>query len=199
MRRALRYLAPLIAAFAAVLTLSTSAFAGTVTPGGPFTAATSPWVIGNPVTGVNITCGTLNLGGTLMSSSTPVIGHVSSATATMCSGPAGLTFTMSFLGLPWTVNETTYNATTGVATGTLTGFRVQLSGICKATIAGPGGAGVGGTLGWSHNNSVPQTLTVTSGSLVLYNVTGCLGLLNNGNAVTVGTGAYTLSPPQSIS
>ncbi|WP_327291422.1 hypothetical protein [Streptomyces sp. NBC_01198] len=200
MRRALRILVPLAAAFAAVFTLGTSAFAGTVTPGGTFTATLAPWTVANPATGFNVTCASLALHGSLMSSSSPTIGHFTSAAATSCVGPGGIAVTETFLGLPWTINETAYNSSTGVALGTFTGLRVQLTGpLCGATVAGAGGGTSPATLTWSHSNSSPQLLTVTGGGLHVFNVTGCFGLLHNGDSVTVGSNAFTLSPPQTIS
>lgn len=198
---ALRILAPLAAAFAAVLALGTSAFAGTVSPGGPFTATVSPWTIRDPATGATITCGSLTLAGTLASSPGTTIGSVGSAAAGSCSGPGGISLGLTFLGLPWTVDETAYSGSTGVATGTITGVRVQLSGpLCSATTAGVGGPVTPGTLNWSHNNDTsPQLLAVSGGALRVYSVSGCLGLLDNGDSATFASGTFTLSPPQMIS
>ncbi|CAG7630801.1 hypothetical protein [Actinacidiphila bryophytorum] len=200
-RRALRISAAVAAAFTAVVALAGSAFAGTVSPGGSFTATKSPWTVTDPTTGVTLSCGSLTLAGTLASSPSTLIGTINSASATGCSGPAGITFSLSFQGLPWRIDELAYNASTGVATGTITGVIARLSGLCNATLAGTGGPTSPGTLNWSHNNGAPQILNVTgSGPLRASSVSGtCLGLINNGDTMTVGTGAFTLNPPQTIS
>lgn len=200
MRRALRYLAASATAFAAVLALGTPASAGTVTPGGSFTATMSPWVLTDLGSGAAISCTSLAYSGTLMSSAGSSIGWITTSTATGCTGPVGLSFSVSAQGLPWSVNETSYNATTGIALGTFAGVRIKLSGLCNATLAGPGGITSPGTVNWSHNNSTAQLLAVTGGTLRVYGVSGtCLGLLNNGDTVTVNSNAFTLSPPQTIS
>jgi hypothetical protein len=200
-RRALRISAVVAAAFTAVVALATSAFAGTVSPGGAFTATRSPWIVTDPTTGVTLTCGSLTLAGTLASSPTTLIGTVNTATATGCSGPGGITFSLTFQGLPWRIDELTYDGSTGIATGTISGVIARLSGLCNATVSGIGGPTSPGTLDWSHNNSVPQILNITgSGPLRASSVSGtCLGLINNGDTMTVGTGPYTLNPPQTIS
>lgn len=200
-RRALRISAAAAAAFTAIVALAGSAFAGTVSPGGAFTATRSPWTVTDPTTGTTLTCGSLTLAGTLASSPTTLIGTVDSASATGCSGPAGITFSLSFQGLPWRIDELVYNASTGVATGTITGFIVRLNGLCSATLSGTGGPTSPGTLYWSHNNGIPQILNITgSGPLRASSVSGvCLGLINNNDPVTVGGGPYALSPPQTIS
>jgi hypothetical protein len=173
-----------------------------VSPGGHFTATRSPWTFTNATTGATVTCSSLTLGGTLTSSASTLIGNVTTTTATACTGPAGIAFTLAFQGLPWRIDELAYNATTGVATGTVTGVRVLVSSsvLCSATISGPSGPTSPGTLNWSHGNATPQNLTITgNGPLRVFNATGCLGLMNNGDAVNIGTGVHTLSPPQTIS
>lgn len=201
-RTAPRTAALLAAAFTAVIATATSAFAGTVSPGGPFTATKSPWTITDATTGVTLGCRSLTLGGTLAGSAGTLIGSVTATTATACAGPAGIAFTLTFQGLPWRIDELAYDAATGVSTGTVTGVRVLVSSsvMCSAAISGAGGPTSPGTLDWSHGNAVPQNLTITgNGPLRVSNATGCLGLLNNGDAVNIATGVSTLSPPQTIS
>jgi hypothetical protein len=172
-----------------------------VSPGGPYRATKAPWTASDPVSAAGLSCTSLTLAGTLASAPGSLIGTVTSASATGCSMSGGITFSLSFQGLPWTIDELTYNGSTGVSTGTITGFIARLNGLCSATLSGAGGPTSPGILAWSHDNGIPQILDVTgSGPLRASSVSGvCLGLINNNDPVTVGGGPYALSPPQTIS
>ena len=57
-------------------------------------------------------------------------------------------------------------------------------------------------MGWDgqgpcKNSAGKLTLVTSGGSLHIYNVSGCFGLINSGDAATF-SGAYSLSPKQTI-
>ncbi|GAA3046721.1 hypothetical protein GCM10020229_67530 [Kitasatospora albolonga] len=171
----------------------------TASPGGPWTAkATSPKLT-DTKTGTKLTCTSSSAAGTLATSSATGAGisSITSVSWTSCSGPLGITFSVTPQGLPWSLNAVSYNAGTGVTTGTLTGVKAHISGAgCTADFQGPT-AGSTATLTGSYSNST-NTLTISGGDLRAYNVSGsCLGLLNN-NDPAVYNAAYVLSAPQVI-
>ncbi|MFJ8045290.1 hypothetical protein ACIRBX_32775 [Kitasatospora sp. NPDC096147] len=203
-----------VAAFAATagLTLApTTATAGTqhsssgllagwtASPGGPWTAkATSPKLT-DTKTGTKLTCTSSSAAGTLATSSATGVGisSITSVSWASCSGPLGITFSVTPVGLPWSLNAVSYNAGTGVTTGTLTGVKAHISGAgCTADFAGPTST-TPATLTGTYSNST-KTLTISGGDLHAYGVSGsCLGLLNN-NDPAVYNAAYVLSGSQVI-
>jgi hypothetical protein len=100
---------------------------------------------------------------------------------------------------PWYLNAISYNAATGVTSGTLSGIDVSVSGSdCNAEVDGTAAGADNGTVKWTYSNSTGKlTYRPTGGNLHLYNVSGCLGVLSNGDSVRVsGTGPVT--PTQTI-
>lgn len=185
------------AALAAAVGFSTSpasaAGTWTVTGGGSFTAvATSP-ILTDTNTGTQLKCTKSNAAGSAANGtglSGTAIASISSVTWTSCSGPAGISFTVTAQGLPWKLNAATYSA--GVTTGTITGVKAHISGLCNADFNGPT-AGSTATLTGKYTNST-HVLTVSGGNLKAYNVSGiCLGLINNGDSA-VYSANYVLSP-----
>ncbi|GJF34019.1 hypothetical protein KNE206_67190 [Kitasatospora sp. NE20-6] len=195
---------------AAVLTAATGAIAApatagtsstlatwTVSPGGAWTAkATSPKLT-DTKTGTKLTCSSSSAAGVLKSGSglSNPLSTITSVGWTSCSGPLGITFSVTAQNLPWSINGSTYAA--GVTTGTLTGVKAHISGAgCTADFAGPTST-TAATLTGTYSNAT-NTLTLSGGDLHAYNVSGsCLGLLNNGDAATYNA-AYVLASPQAI-
>jgi hypothetical protein len=187
------------AAFAAVMGLAAGpAFALTpVVTGssstGAITATASTPTLTDTTTGTKLTCTSSNAVGNVPNGTHTPIGTISSVTFATCKGPAGITFTVSAAGLPWTLNATGTTNSSGVTAGSLTGVRATLSGLCNATFAGTGGSTTGATLTGNYNNGT-HTLTLNGGSLKAYSVSGlCLGLINNGDLATFNA-AYVVSP-----
>lgn len=166
----------------------------TVTGGGSFTAkATSP-ILTDTHTGTQLKCSSSSAAGSAANGtglSGTGIGSITSVSWTSCSGPLGITFSVTAQGLPWAVNAAAYSG--GVTTGTLTGVKAHISGLgCTADFGGAT-SGSSATLNATYNNST-HTLSVSGGNLHAYNVSGtCLGLINSGDAATY-TASYVLSP-----
>lgn len=169
----------------------------TVSPGGAWTAkATSPKLT-DTKTGTKLTCSSSAAAGVLQSGSGIVnpLSTITSVSWASCSGPLGITFTVTAGNLPWSINGSTYAS--GVTTGTIGGVKAHISGAgCTADFAGPTST-TPATLTGTYSNAT-NTLTIGGGDLHAYNVSGsCLGLLNNGDAA-VYNAAYVLSSPQVI-
>lgn len=193
-----------VAATVVGFTASPAAAAGTwtVTPGGSASGSASGPTLTDLTTGTQLTCDSSTAAVTAKSGSGLAgddIADITSIGFTNCSGPFGINFTVNASGLPWHLNAVSYDATTHVTTGNISGITASLAGAtCTADIDGPGGAG-------SHTGSVNATydndthvLAVSGGSLVPYNVgSGCLGLLGNGDPTSFDA-AYAVTPAQTI-
>ncbi|WP_231905096.1 MULTISPECIES: hypothetical protein [Streptomycetaceae] len=107
---------------------------------------------------------------------------------------------MTAKNTPWSLNGTSYNSSTGVTTGTLTGVEAHISGSGCTADFGSTSATTPATLTGSYSNST-HTLSISGGNLTAYNVSGlCLGLLNSGDSVTyqadyVLNGSQTVTSP----
>jgi hypothetical protein len=166
----------------------------TVTGGGSFTAKATNPVLTDTKTGTQLKCATSAASGSAANGtglSGTAIGHISAVTWTSCSGPLGITFSVTAQGLPWAVNAVSYSG--GVTTGTLSGVKAHISGLgCTADFAGATSTSTA-TLNATYTNST-HVLAVSGGNLHAYNVSGtCLGLINSGDPATY-TASYVLSP-----
>jgi hypothetical protein len=95
-----------------------------------------------------------------------------STTWTNCLGPLGIQLTPTGHGI-WKINANKYNATTGVTFGTLVGANATVTGTgCSFTVKG--------SVPLTYTNST-QVLSVkpTKANLVVSNVSGCFGAVNN--------------------
>ncbi|WP_335982679.1 hypothetical protein [Streptomyces sp. CA2R106] len=187
------------AAFAAALGLAISpasaAGTWTVTGGGAFTGTSTNTVLKDTATGTTLTCKTSTATGTAANTtgaSGTGIASIASVAWTSCSGPLGITFTVTADGTPWALNAVSYSG--GVTTGTLTGVKAHISGLgCTATFAGASST-TAATLDVTYTNSTHDLKVLGTGNLHAYNVSGtCLGLINSGDATTY-SGDYTVSP-----
>jgi hypothetical protein len=98
---------------------------------------------------------------------------------------------------PWMFNAVSYQS--GVVSGTVTGIRATLSGpSCSATVDGTSATGNDGQVNVTYTNSTGTIQVLTAGgNLHLYDVSGCTGLLNDGDPVTFSA-SYAISPTQTI-
>jgi hypothetical protein len=203
-----RYTRPLVAALAAVLvavwgvTTVLAAVTWTVRPGGSVSLTSGRLAVRDTITGTALSCtsshvsGTLKHGGGLSGTG---IGSVTSGSLTQCNGPIWLPFTLTATGLPWHVNLTSYNATTGVVTGNLSHAQLKLAGpSCSAVIDGTSGTASDGIIRFTYTTSA-ATLTVlpNGGNLHFYNLSGCGGLFIGGDRATI-SGKLSVRPKQTI-
>jgi hypothetical protein len=171
-----------------------SAATWTITPGGPFTATAGTTLLEIQESGIQLSCVSASATGTLKSGTnlTNPLAQIPGTQFTDCQGPFGLTFEVIHVGT-WELNGVTYNAGTGVSTGTLDNIEADIVGPgCNATVTG----------------SVPVTFTNSSDVLsVLPDFTltvsfvdpanDCLGLINQGEHANFD-GDFVLSPGQTV-
>jgi hypothetical protein len=202
MRKSLTALFSGSAAIALTLTLgatAASASTWTVTPGGSITASGSGQVkdtATNTVakcTSIKVTSATLKHGSNLPGAG---IGTINASTFTGCT-IATITVTVTAEDFPWKLNATSYNSSTGVTTGTLTGVELGASAPgCSATLEGT--TATNGKIKVTYTNSTGKLkLLGTGGNLTAENVSGCFGLINNGDHQNA-SGSLTVSPKQTI-
>jgi hypothetical protein len=120
------------------------------------------------------------------------IAALSSGTFTGCTGNLGSTGTASLTS--GSLNAVSYNASTGVTSGTITGLNATLSihdllGTCTAKVAGE-------VDHVTYNNN--GTLTITADTTPLLTISsatgsGCAGLIKTGDKTTFAA-TYTVSP-----
>lgn len=183
-------------------TCTTSGSKGTwtVQPGGKFSGKSGTVNITDTSTGTVITCKTSALTGTLQTGSGLTgtgLGSVTGLSLSGCAGPAGLAFTETSNALPWALNAASY--TGGVTSGMITGIDATLtSSGCSATLDGTAAGADNGQVGITYSNSSGQlAVLATGGNLTFSAISGCLGLISNGDAATASA-TYTLSPKQKI-
>jgi hypothetical protein len=187
---------------------ATSAFAATtwtIKPGGSYTAKSGKTTLTDTKTGAVLTCTSSAAAGTLKSGSgkTNPIGKVTKNTYSGCTGPAGLTFSVTTSATsttPWHLNALSYSS--GTTNGDITGIHAKLKGTnssCVATVDGTGATAHNGRVNVRHTNSAPNKLSVlkSGDNLHAYNVSGCLGAVNSGDPVTFTT-TFTLNQNQKI-
>ena len=203
-----RYARPLAAALAAALvavlgvTTVLAAVTWTVRPGGSVSLTSGRLAVRDTRTGTVLSCtsshvsGRLKHGGGLSGTG---IGSVNSGSLTNCNGPIWLPFTLTATDLPWHVNLTSYNATTGVVTANLSHAQLKMTGpSCSAVIDGTSGTASDGIIRFTYTTST-ATLTVlpNGGNLHFYNLSGCGGLFIGGDRATI-SGKLSVRPKQTI-
>jgi hypothetical protein len=203
-----RYGRPLAAAPAAVLaavlgvTTAPAAATWTVRPGGPVSLTSQRLVVRDTTTASQLSCSPAHFSGTLKGGgglSGTGIGAVTSGGSTQCTGPLGLSFTLTATDLPWRVTFTSYNASTGRVTGHLGHVQATLTGPgCRGVIDGTSGTASDGIVRFTYTDST-ATLRVlpTGGNLHFYNLSGCAGLFTDGDPVTF-SGNLSVRPRQTI-
>jgi hypothetical protein len=173
----------------------------TVSPGGAITATSGKTTLKDTTTGSVLSCTSSTANATLKKGTGLAgagLGSITGISFTNCTGPLGLTFTVTPGHLPWKLNAISYNA--GTTTGTITGIHATLTGSgCSAVVDGA-------TSGTANNGKVKVTYTngthllkvlTTGGNLHIWNVVGCAGLIGSGDASTFSA-SYSVSPAQTI-
>ncbi len=175
----------------------------TISPGGAITAKAGKTTLTDTKTHSVLTCASSSSKGTLKKGSGVSgsnLGSISSLSFTNCTGPLGLTFTVTNSGFPWTLSGTTYNASTGTTTGFINGIKSHLSGpSCSADVAGATATSPGKVKVTYTNSTGKLKVLAAGGNLHVYNVPAgqCAGLINSGDA-TQFVGTYTVTPKQTI-
>jgi hypothetical protein len=179
--------------------MATTTATWTLTPGGAVNGAAGVTKLLDTTTHQTLQCKSSATKATLKTGSGQVnpLGNITSVTFSNCTGPGGLQFTVATSASttkPWHLTGTTYAS--GVTHGKITGITASLSGVgCSATVAGLTATTPGTTTG-TYTNST-GILKVSGGNLHVWNVSGCLGLINSGDGTTF-TGNYAITPKQTI-
>jgi hypothetical protein len=171
-----------------------------VSPGGSVTASGSAQVK-DTTTGTIAKCTSLELDATLASGSGlpgAGIGSITSGSFTGCT-IATISVSVASNGFPWQLNATSYNSSTGVTTGTITGIDlVATAPGCSATLDGTAAGADNGKIKVTYTNSTGVLkLLSTGGNLHDYAVSGCFGLVNN-NDPEDASGTTKVTPKQTI-
>jgi Family of unknown function (DUF6801) len=175
-------------------------------PGGKISGTGKKVSLKDATTGTVITCTSSSVSGTVkfgQQLSPAGIGSFSSVTMLKCTGQGSRTFTVATsasASRPWLLNAQSWNATTTNTTVTISGISASISGSgCSATVAGPSSA-VPGTV--EATNAIDQftdadtfSVSPSGGTVHLWNVSGCSGLFNAGDALTLSA-SYTITPSQ---
>jgi hypothetical protein len=202
----MRYARPLIAGSAAVLaailgaTAALAATTWTIKPGGAISSTATNVNFKNTKTGTIFTCSSVAVSGTLKSGSGlsgSGAGSISAVTFPHCTGPLGVTFGLTPKDLPWHLNLAAYSG--GVAMGSISHMQIQLAGSgCATLISGTSATASNGHVKFSYTDGTGRLTTLTTGgNLHFYNVTGCAGLFNDNDPLTI-SGTFPLSPKQAI-
>jgi hypothetical protein len=171
----------------------------TAKPGGKITAKAGTTTLKDTKTGSVLTCKTSSGAGTLKSGSGlsgSGIGSITALSFSTCTGPLGLTFTVKNSHFPWHLNAVSFK--NGVTTGTITGIHAALSGpSCSAVVDGTSATANNGQVTATYTNSTGKLATTGAGNLHIYNVSGCAGLIGNGDGSSFH-GSYAVTPKQTI-
>ena len=183
----------------------------TVTPGGAATASESGWAQFTDTTdGTPMPeCKSSSLAVTLQKGSGLAgadIGSITKPAFNNCKGPPAalpnLTFTYG--GLPWHLNALSYDSSTGVVNGTITGIKIDVAGDgCKFVIDGTA-SGADGRVDVTYTNATGELAILPSGgNLHFYHVSDCYGLIKDGDSATISNEEnqpldYAVSPGQAI-
>jgi len=200
--------ATIVLAVVAVLAATTSLYprsalaatTWTVSPGGHITAISGTAVLTDTRTGASVSCAASSLTGSLKSGSGlsgTGIGSISAFSLSSCTGPGGQPFTATSSSFPWQLNALTYNGhgaharSAGDTTGEIVGAKVSLSSLACHILWW----GQPSILMFLYSNSTAQLTTLATSGMTLYNVSGCSGLFNSGDVMTLNA-ALTVSPAQ---
>jgi hypothetical protein len=199
----------LIAGAAVALMIGTSAASAlaalptwTVKSGGTVTAKAGKTILIDTKRHQKLTCAS-SAGASTLKKGTHLsgagLGLITAVSFSHCTGPFMLQFTVRNGHLPWKLNAVSYNRSTGTTTGTITGIHATLSGpSCVATVDGTGATRNNGLVRTTYVNKTHKlTVLPTGNNLHIYNVHGCLGLINNGDGSSFTT-TYAVSPAQTI-
>ena len=175
----------------------------TVSPGGSAAATATPGTITltDTSTGAVGTCASSTATGTVKKGSGLSghdIGTVTAAAFGSCAALGSVPLTVTSKGLPWRISVTSYNPTTEVVRGTVSGVSVALTGSCQAVVNGSGGPAADGAISAVYNDRIGQLTFLSSGSNLHYwQVQNCAGLINDGDPVAL-TASYRIRPIQDI-
>jgi len=172
-----------------------------VRPGGAITATAGKTTLKDTTTDTELACNSARMSGTLKGGvRLPGTGIGAIATATFhCPSPIVPPFRLTARGLPWHLNMVSYNTSTSVGRGTISHLELMLTGPgCSAVVNGTSGTTADGVVAVSYANTTGRlTIHTAGGNLHWFHVSGCAGLVGDGDPATLSA-AYAVSPDQEI-
>jgi hypothetical protein len=193
----------LSAAGVALALSATSASAATgpwtVSPGGSISGSAGTTTLTDTTSGLSISCTSSTLTGTLKSGSGLAgakIGTVTDVAFNNCSVD-GLTLSISSGAVTWPLNAVSYK--NGVTHGTITTIHVTVSSSeCSLVIDGTSGSAHNGKVKITYSNKTHKlAISPKGGNLHVWDVSGCLGAVSNGDSGTIKS-SYAVTPAQTI-
>jgi hypothetical protein len=175
----------------------------TVKPGGTVTGTAGTTTLKDTTTGNTLKCTSSKATATLKKGSGlsgTAIGSITKLSFSGCTGPLGIAATVTINNLPYKLNATSFNATSGTTTGSITGIDAKVvGGPCSVIVDGSGSTpNHTGKVKVTYTNSTHKLKALASGgNLHLFNATGCSPFFASGDAATF-VGTYTVSPAQTI-
>ncbi len=178
--------------------MASSASTWTVMPGGSISGQGSAQVK-DATTGTVAKCSSIKLAGTAKKGSGLAgkgIATIKTASFSGCT-IATIAVTVTVHGLPWKLNAQSYKNV--VTTGSVQGVElVATAPGCNATLDGTKAGADNGQIKASYSNSTGKlTLLGSGGNLHAWAVTGCFGLVNNGDPLK-SSGSAAVTPKQTI-
>lgn len=168
-----------------------------ISPGGDFDGLAGETILTIEESGIQLFCTSSTAGGTAQSGtglSNPLatIPEVGGIAFVDCQGPFGLTFEVEQVG-DWVLNGTSYDAATGVTTGTIDGITADIVGpACNATVTGSVNA--------TYTNSTAELAVAPDFTLEITFVdpaNDCLGLITQGEHASFD-GTYVIDPALTV-
>ncbi len=175
----------------------------TVKPGGKVKAKSGKTVLADTTNGHKVIC-TSSLAKAKLKHGSKLpgtkIGKITSITFKGCQGPGGVPLAVKSL-MPWYLNAVSYNKTTGVTRGTITGIHSTLSNTivgCSFQVDGSAAGARDGQVNFKYSNKTHKLTILAAGdNLHAYKVTSCLNAVNSGDSASFH-GVYAVSPHQKI-
>jgi hypothetical protein len=167
----------------------------TVSPEGAFSGTAGETILTIEESGVELACTSATVDGVAHSGSNPIatIPATPGIQFNDCQGPFGLTFEVTHVGT-WNLNGVSYDAGTGVTTGTIDNI--------TADIVGPGcNATVTGSVDATYTNGTHTLAVLPNFTLVISSVdpaNDCLGLIEAGQHSSFD-GSFDISPALVVS
>jgi hypothetical protein len=179
--------------------LATTAGPWSVSPGGAITGKAGTTKVTDKTSGLTVTCTSSTATGSLKSGtglSGTGIGTITSLDFTNCTVD-GITLSLSSGTVAYPVNAVSYKS--GVTKGTITKIHFAISSSeCSAVIDGTSGTADNGKVAVTFTNKTDTLKILTTGStLHVYDVSGCLGAISDGDAGNISA-SYKLTPSQTI-
>jgi hypothetical protein len=199
---------------AALLTLSAAALAlgmsaasasaatattWSVSPGGAIKGAAGTTTLTDTTSGLAISCKTSTLTGTLKKGTGlkgASLGTITNVSFNNCSVD-GITLSISSGAVKWPLNAVSYKSPT--TSGTITKIHVSISSSeCSAVIDGTSGSADNGMVKVTYSNTTHKlSILPTGGNLHVWDVSGCLGAVSDGDSGTIKNAA-AITPVQTI-